>query len=63
MNIIVIMGIFTVFWIEVKLIPILWTLLFISPVTFFIAQRALSSADCTIGEFKVSTAAPKKRIE
>jgi hypothetical protein len=50
LNLLVILLIFTAFWVEVKLIPTLWLLLFLSPVTFFLAQRALSSADCTIGD-------------
>lgn len=51
-NLFLILAIFTAFFIEVKLIPTLWLLLFLSPVTFFIAQRALTEADCSIGEFK-----------
>jgi Oligosaccharyltransferase subunit Ribophorin II len=51
-NLLVILLIFTAFFIEVKLIPILWLLLFISPVSFFIANRALTQADCVIGEFR-----------
>jgi hypothetical protein len=42
LNLLLILVIFTAFFIEVKLIPTLWLLLFISPVTLFIAQRALS---------------------
>ena len=51
-NLLLILVIFTAFFIEVKLIPTLWLLLFLSPITFFIAQRALTEADCTIGEFR-----------
>lgn len=51
-NLLLILVIFTAFFIEVKLIPTLWLLLFISPVSLFIAQRALSQADCTVGEFR-----------
>ena len=42
LNLLLILVIFTAFFIEVKLIPTLWLLLFISPVSLFIAQRALS---------------------
>jgi len=56
-NLVVILLIFTAFFIEVKLIPTLWLLLFISPVSFFIAQRALSQADCVIGEFRLQSSA------
>jgi hypothetical protein len=49
-----ILGIFTAFWIEVKLIPIMWILLFISPVVLLISYKALQDADCTIGEFRAS---------
>lgn len=55
------MVIFTAFFIEVKLIPVLWILLFISGPTFFIAQRALSQSDTTLGEFK--NPQTKKRVD
>jgi hypothetical protein len=51
-NLLLILFIFTAFFIEVKLIPTLWLLLFISPISFFLAQRAFQTADCTIGEFR-----------
>jgi uncharacterized protein (DUF983 family) len=56
----VILGIFTAFWIEVKLIPTLWILLFISPFALIISYYALQSADCTIGEFR---AAGKRKFD
>ena len=37
LNLLLILVIFTAFFIEVKLIPILWLLLFLSPISFFIA--------------------------
>jgi hypothetical protein len=51
-NLALILVIFGAFFIEVKLIPTLWLLLFLSPITFFISQRALAEADCTIAEYK-----------
>jgi hypothetical protein len=51
-NLALILVIFTAFFIEVKLIPTLWLLLFLSPITFFVAQRGLADADCSIGEFR-----------
>ena len=36
-NLALILVIFTAFFIEVKLIPTLWLLLFLSPITFFVA--------------------------
>ena len=51
-NLLLILVIFAAFFVEVKLIPTLWLLLFLSPATFFIAQKALAEADCSIGEFK-----------
>jgi hypothetical protein len=59
-NLILIMVIFTSFFIEVKLIPTLWLLLFLSPITFFISQRALTEADCTIGEYNAPSIEDKK---
>lgn len=56
-NLLLILVIFGAFFIEVKLIPTLWLLLFLSPITFFISQRALTEADCTIGDFKAGTSA------
>jgi hypothetical protein len=58
-----ILVIFTAFFIEVKLIPTLWLLLFLSPVSFFITQRALSSADCSIGDFKPEPVEGKRKNE
>jgi hypothetical protein len=49
----VILGIFTAFWVQVKLIPTLWILLFISPVSFIIVNKALINADCNIGDFRL----------
>jgi hypothetical protein len=62
-NLLLILTIFTAFYIEVKLIPTLWLLLFLSLPTFLIAQRALSSADCSIGEYRapVQVAATSKK--
>ena len=61
-NLLLILFIFTAFFIEVKLIPTLWLLLFLSPVTFFLAQRALSSADCAItADFKQPPAIRRKQ--
>lgn len=57
-NILVIMGIFTMFWVEVKLIPTLWILTAISPISFFIINRGLITADCSIGEVRTT----KKQI-
>lgn len=62
-NLLLILTIFAAFFIEVKLIPILWLLLFLSVPTFIIAQRALSSADCSIGEFKAQPAIKKTKNE
>ena len=53
MNILVIYLILTAFWVEVKLIPTLKVLAAISPITLFIIRRALISADCSVGEFKL----------
>jgi len=43
-----ILGIFTMFWIEVKLIPTLWILLALAAPTFFIMNKGLIAADCTV---------------
>ena len=51
-NLLLILVIFAAFFIEVKLIPTLWLLLFISPVSLFLAFRALAQADCTVAEFR-----------
>lgn len=61
LNVALILGIFTAFWIEIKLIPILWLLAFISPITFLIINKALISADCEIGEFKLQEKQDKKK--
>jgi hypothetical protein len=45
-------GILTAFWISVNLINTLWILLFTCPVTFYIVNQALITADSTIGEYK-----------
>ncbi len=49
-------GIFTAFWVSVKLIPILWILLFISPVLLFISNKALVEVDMSIPEYRVGGA-------
>ena len=46
------MGILTMFWIEVKLIPTLWILAAISLPSFIIVNRALVSIDITLGEYR-----------
>lgn len=51
-NIALVLVIFGAFFIEVKLIPTLWLLLFISPISLIIGQKALSQADCNIGEWR-----------
>ncbi|CDW80313.1 dolichyl-diphosphooligosaccharide--protein glycosyltransferase subunit 2-like [Stylonychia lemnae] len=63
LTILLILLIFTAFWIEVKLIPTLWLLLFISPVVFLICQRGLIQADCTIPEYRAQIQGSKKRLE
>ncbi len=52
-NLLLILVIFSAFFIEVKLIPTLWLLLFISPVSLFLGFRALAQADCTVAEFRL----------
>lgn len=59
-NLALVLIIFGAFFIEVKLIPTLWLLLFISPISLLIGQRALSQADCSIGEWKGAAPKPKK---
>jgi hypothetical protein len=56
-NLLLILMIFTAFFIEVKLIPTLWLLLFISPLSLFLGFRALAQADCTVGDFRQPQAA------
>jgi hypothetical protein len=59
-NLALILVIFAAFFIEVKLIPTLWLLLFLSPVAFFISQRGLADADCSIGEFRQQPSAAQQ---
>ena len=59
LNILVILGIFTMFWFSVKLIPTLWILAAISPISFFIINKGLISADCSIAEYKT----PRRKVE
>ncbi len=49
-NILVILGIFTMFWCSVKLIPTLWILSALSPISLFIMNKGLIVADCNIPE-------------
>jgi hypothetical protein len=56
-NLLLILVIFTAFFIEVKLIPTLCLLLFISPLSLFLGFRALAQADCTVGDFRHPQAA------
>lgn len=46
------MGLFTMFWIEVKLITTLWILLATLPVCFLISTRGLNQADCSVEDAK-----------
>ncbi len=64
-SIALVLVIFGAFFVEVKLIPTLWLLLFISPVILMIGQRALSQADCTVPEWRGGQAAiaPKAKKE
>ena len=59
-NLALILVIFAAFFIEVKLIPTLWLLLFLSPITFFISQRGLADSDCSIGEFRQQPSAAQQ---
>jgi hypothetical protein len=52
----VVYGIFTAFWVSVKLIPILWIMLFISPALLFVANKALVDVDMTIPDYRASGA-------
>lgn len=56
MTLLSILAIFAAFFIEVKLVPTLWLLLFISPVVLFISHRALVQADCQIPEYVTGSA-------
>jgi O-antigen/teichoic acid export membrane protein len=59
-TLLLILFIFTAFWVEVKLIPTLWLLLFLSPVIFFLSRNGLAAADCSIGtDFKPTGVDPK----
>jgi len=53
------LGILTMFWISVNLISTLWILLFTSPISFYIVNKALITADSTVAEYR----APKKKGE
>mmetsp|Transcript_34399 Transcript_34399/g.33603 ORF Transcript_34399/g.33603 Transcript_34399/m.33603 type:complete len:158 (+) Transcript_34399:1523-1996(+) len=52
-TVLLILGVFTMFWISVRLITTLWILLAISPIVFLVMNQALVEADCTIEEVKV----------
>ena len=59
-NILVILGIFSLFYWKVKLIPTLWILSAVAPISFFIVNKALITADCNIGEVRVAGKAKKE---
>jgi hypothetical protein len=54
--ILVVYGIFTAFWVKIQLIPILWILLFISPVLLFVSNKALVDVDMSIPDYRASGA-------
>lgn len=61
LTLLAILGIFSAFFIKVKLVPTLWLLLFISPVVLFISHRALTQADCQIPEYRAAGSSSSKK--
>ena len=49
LNVLLILGVITAFWVHVNLIDTLWTMLFLTPVTLYLFNKGLAgSASCDI---------------